>query len=244
MTDPARGTLGEGALRLNSALLSDQVYELLRQTIVNGELAPGDRIIESDIAKRLSVSQAPVREAVKRLVHEGLATHVRRQGSYVTKVSEDEADQAKEVRTVLEELAARRVAVTLTDETIAQLHAEVSEMYDAAAAGDGARFRAHDVAFHRRVCEASGNAFLFRVWIMLEPGLSNVHVLADPMFQGDWHQLADRHARLLQVLRSRDPDRAADAFAGHFQASPPRKTRRSAVKGDGDRAEAPRHPRP
>lgn len=214
--------LGEGELKLDSALLSEQVYQLLRQRIISGKLAPGDRIVESELARLLSVSQAPVREAVKRLVHEGLVTHIRRQGSYVTKVSEEEAAQAKEVRTVLEELAAWRLAETLTEETVEALRAEVTGMRNAAATREWASFRSHDAAFHRLVCEASGNSLLVRVWDMIEQSLTNLGVLSDPLYPGDWSEMADRHARLIEVLRSGDPEKAAAAFARHFQdADPP-----------------------
>ncbi|MGO4429640.1 GntR family transcriptional regulator, partial [Streptomyces sp. MCAF7] len=65
-------------------LLSDHVYARLRDWIVSGELVPGQRVVESEIARRMGTSQAPAREAIKRLAHEGLVNSLPRQGTYVT----------------------------------------------------------------------------------------------------------------------------------------------------------------
>lgn len=205
---------------LRRELLSDQAHALIRGWIVDGRVAPGERLIESEISRRLGVSQAPVREAIKRLAHEGLVTHRPRRGSYVTEVSAEEAAQARKVRAVIEELAAREAARAITGQTLELLRDDIEEMRKAAAAQDLARFRAADITFHRRVCEASGNAFLPRIWQLMEPSMRALNVVSDPRFPGDWGDMADQHVGLVRALESGDPDEAARQFAMHGRPGP------------------------
>ncbi|HZU93955.1 MAG TPA: GntR family transcriptional regulator, partial [Microbacterium sp.] len=64
---------------LQRGLLSDQIYEMIKAMIKDSTLAPGEQLVESQLARQLQVSQAPVRDALKRLAHEGLVSHVRHQ---------------------------------------------------------------------------------------------------------------------------------------------------------------------
>ncbi|KUJ36267.1 GntR family transcriptional regulator [Streptomyces sp. NRRL F-5122] len=200
---------------LTRVLLSDQVYTRVRGLIIGGDLKAGDRLVEAEIARDLGVSQAPVREAVKRLVHEGLADHVPRRGSFVADVSSQDADAARAVRVIIEEFAARAVAERCTATAMEGLSSQVRAMREAAAAGDIGRFRDADIGFHRALCEASGNPFLTRIWSLMEPSLRALRVVSDPLFTGDWTQMADHHGVLLDMLESADADRAAAAFAAH-----------------------------
>ena len=67
--------------QLGGDLLSDQVYGRIRRSIIDGELPPGERLVESEIARRYRISQAPVRDAIKKLEHEGLVAYGRRRGN-------------------------------------------------------------------------------------------------------------------------------------------------------------------
>lgn len=203
---------------LNKELLSDQVYAVIRQSIATGEARPGERIKEGDIARELGVSQAPVREALKRLAHEGLVTYVPRRGNFVTEISAEDAADAREVRTVLEALAGRRLAAgPPRPELIATLRGIVAEMREAAAASDVPRFRDLDIAFHRQVCLAGGNFLVTRIWQLMEPSLRTLRVVSDPLFGGDWPSMAELHNDLVDVLESRDSARAAHLFAAHAE---------------------------
>ncbi|MCS0500089.1 GntR family transcriptional regulator [Protaetiibacter mangrovi] len=203
------------APKLNRDLLSDQIYSQIRDQIVSGELSPGDRVVEFDLSRSLGVSQAPVREAVKRLAHEGLLIHVPRRGSYVAEVRPEEADAARQVRTVVEEIAARAVAAHPEPETIAALRARVEEMRAAAAAHDIGAFRDADIAFHREVCEASGNGFVTRLWTLMEPSLRMWRVVSDPLFTGDWTRMALAHSPMVDAVEAGDADAAGRLFAAH-----------------------------
>ncbi|GAT71550.1 GntR family transcriptional regulator [Microbacterium hydrocarbonoxydans] len=200
---------------LQRGLLSDQIYAMIKAMIKDSTLAPGEQLVESQLARQLQVSQAPVRDALKRLAHEGLVSHVRHQGNFVASYSAEEAEQAKVARVELEGLAGRLACGALGAETRALLTGLIEQMHDAAESTDLARFRELDFAFHRAVIEASGNAYLPRMWDLLEPSLRVMHVLGDPRFTGDWHEVAEWHRGLLDVLDAGDPEAASALFRSH-----------------------------
>lgn len=203
---------------LDRGLLSDQIHAYVKSQIQDATLVPGQQIVESQLAKTLGVSQAPVREALKRLVHESLVTHVPHQGNFVTTFSPEDARQAQLVRTAIERLAATLCCGRPYEGLRASLSSIVDQMHSAADERDVARFRELDFAFHRCVIEASGNAYLPRMWDLLEPSLRSLHVVANPLFSGDWHAAADMHRGLLDALEGEDPEAAGEAFAQHGYA--------------------------
>lgn len=224
--------LDRSRTQLDRSLLSHRVYSMLRNSILNGDLAPGQRVVESEIARRLAVSQAPVREAVKRLAHEGLLTYRPRHGNYVTEVSPEEAHQAREVRVSLEELAGRLAAENADSRELDELDALVTAMRAAADQGDVGRFRDLDIAFHAKVCEAAHNVYLLRVRAVIEPSLRTLWAIADPMFEGDWSAMADEHGRLVELIKSRDAQASAAECARHADRRSPVADAHSTVAPD------------
>jgi DNA-binding GntR family transcriptional regulator len=200
---------------LPRVLLSDQAYDVVRRSILDGTRPPGSRIVESEIARQLGVSQAPVREAVKRLTHEGLVTSVVRRGSYVSQISTDEAQDAREVRGLLEERAARDAVDKFDSSARAALEVLVTAMRKDAESADLAAFRVHDMAFHRSVVVLSGNSYLPRLWDLMESSLLSLRIVGDPGFPGDWVEMAQAHQVLVDLLASGDRGRAAAAFRVH-----------------------------
>ncbi|MFI0901350.1 GntR family transcriptional regulator [Streptomyces sp. NPDC020983] len=223
-------TLATNKDRFRKTLISDQVYGLLRQSIVEGELGPNDRVVESEIARRLGVSQAPVREAVKQLAREGLLMHIPRRGHFVVEISSQDAEYARQVREPLERLAARLATENITEEQLEMLDHLVEHMHDAVATNDVSRFRDADIEFHTLISQSAGNPFLERMWEVIEPSLRTLRAIADPLFQGDWHAMADEHGRLVSLLRSGDAEQAAEAFADHAAGRGPVPDARAARK--------------
>lgn len=223
---PRNGKRGPGAeqdgdgpapvpARMPRQLLSDHVYTLLRDWIVSGELVPGQRLVESEIARRVGTSQTPPREAIKRLAYEGLVVSQPHRGTRVARISERQAQDVRDIRVMFEEYVARRIAGRLDAEHTRLLADDVAQLRRAVNKGDIAAFRSADMSFHRHVCEAARNDALIRLWRMIESSLWDLHVLGDPRYVGGWGALAEHHAELLDVLRSGDPDVAGPMFAAH-----------------------------
>ncbi|MFC4113385.1 FCD domain-containing protein [Nonomuraea zeae] len=229
----------DSRLLLPRELLSDRVYALLRGWIVSGELVAGHRLVEAEIARRVGTSQAPAREAIKRLAHEGLVISYPNRGSYVAEISDEQAREVRDIRVLLEEYAARGAAARIQAETLRQLSADVLAMRAAARDGDIGAFRDADLAFHRRVCAACGNSFLLRLWRTIESNLWSLHVVGNPLYDGDWSAMAGHHDDLVSALASGDPDEAARLFAAHARGEASRTPPR-AVPGMQGQADAAR----
>ena len=98
--------------------LRDEVFNTLRKAILNGELVPGQRLMEISLANKLGVSRTPVREAIKRLEQEGLVVIVQRKGAEVAGISGSQLRDVLEVRLALEELAGELACLRITEEDI------------------------------------------------------------------------------------------------------------------------------
>lgn len=200
---------------ISRGLLSDQVYDLILASILDGSRAPGSRVVESEIARQLGISQAPVREAVKRLVHAGLVVSVARHGSYVTEISPEEFAIAREMRAILEAKGAHIATGKVGSADIAKLRSITTRMQHAVDAGDWAAFRTLDVEFHRSVIAATGLAVLSRMWDTLEPMLVSQRAIGDPSYLGDRRRVVAWHIDLVDALLAGDPDAASAMFAEH-----------------------------
>ena len=97
------------------------VFKTLRQSILTGELKPGERLMEIHLAEKLGVSRTPIREAIRKLELEGLVTMIPRRGAEVAKISEKNLKDVLEVRTCLDSLAVRLACQRITDEQIDDL---------------------------------------------------------------------------------------------------------------------------
>lgn len=199
---------------VNRELLSDKVYGLVRRAILDGRQAPGSRLVESEIARTLGVSQAPVRDAIKRLGHEGLITSIPRRGSYVTEVSDREFLISRELRATVEQLSAELVAGN-EDADTAMLRNLATGIVAAADAGDLEEIRVRDIGFHRATVELANSPMLVRVWSIMEPGLISQHILSDPDFGGDWGVIARDHVHLVDLLDEGNPTAAGRAYYSH-----------------------------
>jgi DNA-binding GntR family transcriptional regulator len=200
---------------LSKDLLSDRIYDMLRASILDGSREPGARLVESEIARGMNVSQAPVREAVKRLVHEGLVTSAPRRGSYVTEVTRDEFELARQLRAAVESVGARSAVASLTTADLVDLRDIVARMGEAVSVGDWAGFRSLDAEFHARVVLIGDRAVLSRVWGVLEPLLMSQRAIGDPAYPGDRFTVVQWHDDLVNTLAAGDPEAAAAAFFAH-----------------------------
>jgi DNA-binding GntR family transcriptional regulator len=143
--------------------IADQIAEVLRNLIVGGDLNPGDRIVESRVAKQLGVGQPTVREALVALEHQGLVVRKTNQGCIVTSLTRGEISHILKIRGELEVLAVELAAENASDGEIGELLDVTRDMRFAADAKDVQAFFAHDFRFHEKLWKASGNTFLPRL---------------------------------------------------------------------------------
>ncbi len=198
---------------LARSVLSAQVKDRMLQWILEGELAPGSRIIETRIARQLGTSQAPVREALRDLTTLGLVEMHPYRGARVREPEPVELVEAMELRGELEAIAARSAARRIDQATLSRM-GELLDAMRASADRDDPHSQAQENSeFHTCVITASGNRTLQRLWSMLEPFARSYLTATVP--GADLHWLAERHVAILDALAAGDPDRAVDAMRTH-----------------------------
>lgn len=206
---------------ISRVVLSDQIKEYIVNTILSGEFQPGDRIVESALARQLGVSQAPVREAIRDLVLLGFLESEPYKGTSVRSFSSDELWEVYTVRGALESLAARLAARRMTEADIEALEEILEEMLKAAEEDDREQIVFLDNAFHETILRISGNNLLYQLWKSLEFGRWTIVTYSvsehEPLY------LAVRHRELLEAFKTRDPQAATQAMQHHLEdlAQPP-----------------------
>ena len=143
--------------------LRDVVFNTLRQAILKGELEPGERLMEIQLADRLGVSRTPIREAIRKLELEGLVLMIPRKGAEVAKISEKSLRDVLEVRRSLEELAIELAIQRMTDEDMQEL-AEAQESFRRAVeTGDAMTIAETDEHYHDIIYNGTGNTRLVQM---------------------------------------------------------------------------------
>jgi DNA-binding GntR family transcriptional regulator len=201
----------DGVLR---SVLADQVRDRLLERIVNGSYPPDSRIVETSVAKELGTSQAPVREALRGLAELGVVEKAPFQGARVRRLQPEDLLEAYVVRSAIEALAAKLAVPRMTDADIEELAGLGEKMTEAAKAGDGRTVAEHDVSFHGRIVELSGNRTLMRVWRSLEPFSRTYLTLVMPGSDPQWS--AGLHPPIVDSLRQRDTAAVIRALERHF----------------------------
>lgn len=198
---------------LEREILSERVKDRILTWILEGELAPGSRIVETRVARQLGMSQAPVREALRDLATLGFVEMQPYRGARVRRPTKRELTEAIEVRAELEALAGRLAATRRSERCLADLERLFAEMKEAADRNDPHDHAVKNAAFHARIVKATHNGTLERLWAMLEP-FSRTYVTASaPGIDLQW--LSGRHQDLLDAIRDGDPERAAEAMRDH-----------------------------
>lgn len=193
--------------------LSSKVKRVLLDRIVKGELVPGERIVESRLAKELDISQSPVREALRDLVGLGLVEIEARRGARVRQPSAKELRDVSEVRAEVDALAARLAADRLDSDTIALLEECHAAMSSAHEASDYIAMTQADAQFHQTIAQVSGNDAVCRVFAQLEPFARTFITLTSPNVElsGILHE----HHGILEALVAGDGELAAQRARDH-----------------------------
>jgi DNA-binding GntR family transcriptional regulator len=194
-------------------VLSERVKDRILTWILEGDLAPGSRIVETRVARELGTSQTPVREALRNLATLGFVDMQPYRGSRVRKPTRRELIEAIEVRAELEALAGRLAATRRSEKCMAELERLMAEMGEAAERGDAHDHALKNTEFHAAVVKAAQNRTLERLWSMLEP-FSRTYVTASAPGM-DLHWLGNRHIGIFDAIRDGDPDRAAETMRTH-----------------------------
>lgn len=177
--------------------LSDHVLRQIQAAIVRGDLPPGSKISEPELARAYGISRGPLREALHRLEGQKLLVRVPHVGARVVSLSRQELGELYQIRESLEGLACRLAAQRMRPEEVEDLRAVLAEHERDAEfqSGRGYYQQEGDFDFHYRIVQGSGNSMLIRL-------------LCDELYQ---------LARLYRIQYSATPNRPAQAFAEHHR---------------------------
>jgi len=214
---PSPSGMSDGLAQMADALSKRQsvvghVEEALRELIVTGRLKPGERIVETRVARQLGIGQPAVREALKTLEAEGLVMREMHRGCSVITLSEAEIEQIFTLRVELEVLAVKLAVKALSGagkEKLDPLFAVLAKMQHAAQAGEARTFYTHDLELHRTLWRLAGNPYLERALSQI-----TVPLFAFAMIEISSHAAinlkadAERHGKIVKAVASGDARRA------------------------------------
>lgn len=204
-------------IQMNEYLpLRDVVFNTLRRAILRGELLPGERLMEIQLAQRLGVSRTPVREAIRKLELEGLVTMIPRKGAEVAQITVSDLKDVLEVRIALEELAVKDACENITEEQLAALRSANEEFRRVLQEGDLMTCGQADIKFHEIIYRATNNKRLLQM-------LSNIR---EQMYRYRMEYLKDHskhealvceHEKICQALQEHDREKAGEAIRVHIE---------------------------
>lgn len=208
---------GAGGLRPIQAesvvTLQDAITSSIRDAILSGTLAPGERLRQDQLSARFEVSRQPIREALTRLQAEGLISRLPQRGLVVRDHTEDEISENYLLRKVLESVAASRAAEQATNDELLRLREIHSRMLRAMNVEARSALVSLNTDFHREVAAAARmptlNRLLKQLWI-------GVTILTPQFVPGRARESIAEHERVLVALEAHDPKRAKQAMEDHL----------------------------
>ena len=195
--------------------LRDVVFNTLRQAILKGELAPGERLMEIQLADRLGVSRTPIREAIRKLELEGLVLMIPRKGAEVAKISEKSLRDVLEVRRALEVLAVELACQRMTEEDIKKLESAQEDFKAAVDKGEAMAIAETDEHYHDIIYNGTGNVRLIQLLNNLREQMYRYRL--EYIKEADKRQiLLIEHEHILKGLKERKMAEVKEAMREHI----------------------------
>lgn len=196
--------------------LRDIVFNTLRQAILKGELAPGERLMEVNLAQRLGVSRTPVREAIRKLELEGLVVMIPRRGAEVARISEKNLRDVLEVRRGLEDLAVELACARITENQIVELKKANVNFENSLTSNDVTAIAEADERFHEIIYKATGNEKLVQVISNIKEQMYRYRLeyIKDSAKR---HALVAEHKEIVTALERKDLEKARDSMCRHIE---------------------------
>lgn len=195
-----------------------QIADALQNAILNGELRPGEPLIEMEIASRLGVSRGPVREALQILLTRDLIESVPYHGAKVRSLARVDIEEVYSLRTVLETFALRRVVDAGPESVVRELRLACDGMQTAATNDDWAEVAAEDDRFHRSLVNAADHSLLTNAWEQLNVRVRQIMALRN-LRNRDIMQIYRNHLPIVDAIAERDVDTASELLASHIASA-------------------------
>lgn len=195
--------------------LRDVVFNTLRQAILRGELKPGERLMEIQLANKLGVSRTPIREAIRKLELEGLVLMIPRKGAEVAEITEKSLRDVLEVRRALEELAVQLACEKITKEEIRELERVAKEFQQVVNSSDITEIAEVDVCFHDIIYTATDNQKLIQLLNNLREQMYRYRVEYLKR-DGVFPQLIAEHEAIIRHIENNEKEKATEVMCRHI----------------------------
>lgn len=196
--------------------LHDVVFQTLRTAILKGDLKPGERLMELQLASKLGVSRTPIREAIRMLEQEGLAIIIPRKGAEVARMTEKDMEDVLQIRCSLEELAVRLACQNITQMEMQELRVAMEQFQEKTTTEDIAAIAQADVNFHDVLYKSADNPKLLGLLNNLREQMYRYRVeyLKNPSI---YQQLITEHRQLYETVKMQDAEKAAAYTRMHLE---------------------------
>ena len=195
--------------------LRDVVFNTLRKAILRGELKPGERLMEIQLANKLGVSRTPIREAIRTLEQEGLVLMIPRKGAAVAQITEKNMQDVLEVRKALEELSVQLACERITPEQVEEMKMAAEDFRKVLKSGDVTKIAEADVKFHDIIFAATNNQRLITLLNNLREQMYRFRV--EYLKQKECYpQLLEEHDKLIALISGGEVEEACELMGCHI----------------------------
>lgn len=191
--------------------LAAKAYDRIRQMIISGELKPGQKLIQENLAAELGVSRTPLLQAISRLSKDNLVVCIPRRGAYVRTLDEKTIIDVFDVRCALEPMGAALAASNITDKELEDLRKVISEMEEAVSSNDSNAYIELDLAFHAKIMKSSRNQYIYDII----KGFSTTMLTRDMLLKSIEESLWE-HKTIFNSLSRREAIAAKTAMEYHL----------------------------
>ena len=195
--------------------LRDVVFNTLRKAILRGELKPGERLMEIQLANKLGVSRTPIREAIRKLELEGLVLMIPRKGAELAQITEKNMQDVLEVRKALEELSVQLACERITPEQVEEMKMAAEDFRKVLKSGDVTKIAEADVKFHDIIFAATNNQRLITLLNNLREQMYRFRV--EYLKQKECYpQLLEEHDKLIALISGGEVEEACELMGRHI----------------------------
>jgi DNA-binding GntR family transcriptional regulator len=207
--------------RYSSKPLREAIFHIVKNTIIEGKLLPGDRITEDDLASKCNCSRTPVREALRKLEQEGLLMVKPGIGMEIAPINFDLLKQEFEIREVLEAYAVSKACELITEDGISELEWSTEKMINTLKTNDFIKGTHLNIEFHQRIYSYSGNYFIKKftdsLWLSMRISFLSIQGEGTVRpFDSTWYkERTNEHLQLIEAFRERDKEKAVQTIKKH-----------------------------
>lgn len=196
--------------------MTDQVFDILRDRIINLELKPGGKVNFDELQKELGISKTPLKQALQRLEYEEFVVIRPRYGTYISTPSKENLSQLYELREAIEAKAVQLGAGNIPRQKILDLQKEVLQADLEIEQGDFSLFLKTDVKMHNIFNDYSDNSYIKKVKEMIDSHVHWYRVLGATS-KGRAYKSSERHKELLEAVLDNNIQKASEVMANHIQ---------------------------